>query len=365
DFIAFLKNETFHFITGLLLVIFSVYLLLALLSFFSTGAADQSIVESNPELLSSIHNGVKNYAGSRGAQLASYLINDCFGISVFFLVVLGVVAGMHLMQVHTFNIRKWFVCCLFLLIWISVFLGFFFMDYYKDSFLYWGGMHGYNASIWLLSQIGAPGTVMILLATGLCFLIYVSTKTILLIRQFFEMRHIRRREKIIARHRKLKEKERVPEKTPENDGSEDVGMTFETTAPDDDVSFIVSRPENEKDTPSNNLIENQEYDNEDTYQSPETQPYNPTLDLENYHFPTLDLLKFYDNRELTINMDEQKANKEKITNTLRSFGIEIGTIKATVGPTVTLYEITPAQGVRISKIRNLEDDIALSLSALG
>ncbi|KAA6317295.1 DNA translocase SpoIIIE, partial [termite gut metagenome] len=88
-------------------------------------------------------------------------------------------------------------------------------------------------------------------------------------------------------------------------------------------------------------------------------------DLENYRFPTLDLLKFYDNKDLTINMEEQKANKDKIIDTLRSFSIEISTIKATVGPTVTLYEITPAQGVRISKIRGLEDDIALSLAALG
>ncbi|KAA6342678.1 DNA translocase SpoIIIE [termite gut metagenome] len=366
DLIAFLKNETFHFITGLLLVIFSVYLLLAFISFFSTGAADQSIVEGSPELLSSIHNGVMNYAGSRGAQLANYFINDCFGISVFSLVVLGIVAGLHLMHVHKFNIWKWFVCCLFLLIWISVFLGFFFMNYYKDSFIYWGGMHGYNASIWLISQVGTPGTVMILLATGLCFLIYVSTKTILLIRRFFDMRHIRRRERIITRHRKLKEKEKLPAKTIENGNSEIAGMTFEATAPDDDVSFIVSQPENEKEdnTPSDDL-KNEEYDNDDNYQSSETQPYNPKLDLENYHFPTLDLLKFYDNRDLTIDMEEQKANKEKITNTLRSFGIEISTIKATVGPTVTLYEITPAQGVRISKIRNLEDDIALSLSALG
>lgn len=110
---------------------------------------------------------------------------------------------------------------------------------------------------------------------------------------------------------------------------------------------------------------NENGDDEENYQGVETEPYNPTLDLENYRFPTLDLLKFYDNRDLTINMEEQKANKDKIIDTLRSFGIEISTIKATVGPTVTLYEITPAQGVRISKIRGLEDDIALSLAALG
>ncbi|WP_336526011.1 DNA translocase FtsK, partial [Bacteroides acidifaciens] len=104
---------------------------------------------------------------------------------------------------------------------------------------------------------------------------------------------------------------------------------------------------------------------EEEYQGPEVEPYNPTKDLENYRFPTIDLMKHFENDDPTIDMDEQNANKDRIINTLRSFGIEISTIKATVGPTVTLYEITPEQGVRISKIRGLEDDIALSLSADG
>ena len=108
-----------------------------------------------------------------------------------------------------------------------------------------------------------------------------------------------------------------------------------------------------------------EKNEEEEYQGVEKEPYNPRLDLENYHYPGIDLMKHYDDNGPTIDMVEQNANKDKIINTLRSFGIEISTIKATVGPTVTLYEITPEQGVRISKIRGLEDDIALSLSALG
>ena len=94
-------------------------------------------------------------------------------------------------------------------------------------------------------------------------------------------------------------------------------------------------------------------------------PYNPRLDLENYHFPTLDLLNSYTDNSPSIDMIEQNANKDRIIKVLRNFGIEISSIKASVGPTITLYEITPAEGVRISKIRNLEDDIALSLAALG
>jgi S-DNA-T family DNA segregation ATPase FtsK/SpoIIIE len=135
DVIAFVKNETFHFITGLLLVIFSVYLLLAFTSFFFTGVADQSILDGDAELVSSINNGVKNYAGSRGAQLASYLINNCFGISSFFFVIMGAVLGIHLMRICVFRIWKWLFCCMFLLIWFSVFFGFTFIRLYEDSFV--------------------------------------------------------------------------------------------------------------------------------------------------------------------------------------------------------------------------------------
>lgn len=95
------------------------------------------------------------------------------------------------------------------------------------------------------------------------------------------------------------------------------------------------------------------------------EPYDPKLDLENYRYPTLDLLKKYEIDTRAVNMEEQNTNKNQIITALRNFGVEISSIKATVGPTITLYEITPAPGVRISKIRNLEDDIALSLSALG
>lgn len=104
---------------------------------------------------------------------------------------------------------------------------------------------------------------------------------------------------------------------------------------------------------------------DEAYNGPSLQPYNPRLDLENYKFPNLDLLEPYDDDGPNIDMQEQNANKDRIIKVLRSFGIEISSIKASVGPTITLYEITPAEGVRISKIRNLEDDIALSLSALG
>ena len=153
-FTAFFKNETIHFVIGLVLVIFSVYLLLAFSSFFFTGAADQSIIDSgNPHDLSTVNNHVKNYAGSRGAQLASYLINDCFGISSFFILVFLAVAGLKLMRVRIVRLWKWFIGCSLLLVWFSVFFGFAFMDTYQDSFIYLGGRHGYNVANCLTSQV--------------------------------------------------------------------------------------------------------------------------------------------------------------------------------------------------------------------
>ena len=405
---ALFRSETVHFVIGLVLVIFSVYLLLAFSSFFFTGAADQSIIDggSAQELIST-NNGVKNYAGSRGAQLASYLINDCFGVSSFLILVFLAVAGLKLMRVRVVRLWKWFIGCSLMLVWFSVFFGFVFVDQYKDSFLYLGGMHGYNVSNWLVSQVGVPGVWLLLLVTAICFLIYLSARTVIWLRRLFSLSFLKRKEKAesvlgetpeefktswgakektTAPTPEAAEPEKVLEKEEEvateeeedeplneitldlggSDGKvkpaksadEDVTMTFETPAPEPVPPFREQPVEKE---PAFQV----EKAEEEEYVGTEKEPYNPRLDLENYHYPTIDLMKHYDDNGPTIDMVEQNANKDKIINTLRSFGIEISTIKATVGPTVTLYEITPEQGVRISKIRGLEDDIALSLSALG
>lgn len=194
--VSIFKNETIHFVIGLMLVIFSVYLLLAFSSFFFTGAADQSIIDSgNSADLAAVNNNVKNYAGSRGAQLASYLINDCFGISSFFILVFLAVAGLKLMRVRIVRLWKWFIGCTLLLVWFSVFFGFALMDHYQDSFIYLGGMHGYNVSRWLVSQVGVPGVWMILLITAVCFFIYVSARTVIWLRKLFALSFLKRQKK--------------------------------------------------------------------------------------------------------------------------------------------------------------------------
>ena len=390
-----LYNETASFIVGLVSVLFSVYLLLAFVSFFFTGAADQSILDSgNVGDLVSVDNGVRNYAGSRGAQLANYLINDCFGLASFFILIFLAMAGLKLMKVRQVRLWRWFVGCSLLLIWFSVFFGFAFAPLYADSFIYWGGMHGYNVSRWLESQIGAPGVWMLLLVTAICFFIYLSTRTVVWLRGIFALKFLKKNKSEFNNTSEseqncspevppqpeetasVKEKETDKDEIEREEDNTDNSISLEwndtrtagTERPLDDVDMTVEIPESESVEQSVQASEPSfqvEANEDEEYHAKELEPYNPRLDLENYHFPTLDLMKHYDDNGPNVGMDELNEKKDKIVNTLRSFGIEISSIKATVGPTVTLYEITPEQGVRISKIRGLEDDIALNLSALG
>lgn len=395
-FTTFFKSETTHFVIGLISVIFSVYLLLAFISFFFTGAADQSILDNQqPGELMQTTNHVKNYAGARGAQLAEFLINECFGIAAYFIILFLAVAGMKMMKAYQFRVWKWFMSCSILLVWFSITLGFIFDGTFSDSFIYPGGLHGHNVSAWLVSQIGMPGLGLLLLITALLFFVYLSSETINMIRKALHP-NFRRKKKDTATATdnenndtsiKPKREEKKEYSNPQPavvDFELEQPMKVEVGSKEEEVSNTpfpfeekqTSEPQRPMPTEAN---EEEEEDNDEPdftvsddtseedaeYKGPALQPYNPRLDLENYKFPTLDLLNQYEDNGPNIDMEEQNANKDRIIKVLRSFGIEISSIKASVGPTITLYEITPAEGVRISKIRNLEDDIALSLSALG
>ncbi len=392
-FITFFKSETTHFVIGLVCVIFAVYLLLAFTSFFFTGAADQSVV-NNPASggATAAANRVDNYAGASGAQLAEYLINGCFGVSSYFIIVFLLVVGMKLMRAYKLRVWKWFLSCSILTIWFSVALGFAFNGTFGDSFVYPGGLHGYNVSNWLTAQVGAPGVILVLLVTAILFFVYLSRETINLVRKALHPNiHLPKRKK---KEMKVEEEDidiaapepmkpvyddpkpetidfevEKPEKQPEPMDEERAPFPFDIEQVEEDEPRPAKEPRLEKEEPTETepsfVVSSDINDEDKEYDGPSLEPYNPRLDLENYKFPTLDLLNQYDDNSPNIDMEEQNANKDRIIHVLRSFGIEISSIKASVGPTITLYEITPAEGVRISKIRNLEDDIALSLSALG
>ena len=393
------KSETSHFVIGLISVIFAVYLLLAFTSFFFTGAADQSILDNQqPGELMQTANQVKNYAGARGAQISEYLINECFGIAAYFIVLFLAVMGMRLMRAYQFRMWKWFMSCTILMIWFSIGLGYVFDGTFTESFVYPGGLHGYNVSRWIASQIGPTGLGLLMLVTAILFCVYLTKETMRIVRKTLHPEFkLKKKEKPMVEETVKEEPIAQEEERPEpvmpqeytdskpTEVNFDLPKTDEPEEEDkteDEFPFRnMQVPEDNTEEPATNqpiepevvepaeetpfTITDEHTEDDEAYTGPALEPYNPRLDLENYKFPHLNLLDHYDEDNNNIDMDEQNANKDRIIEVLRSFDIEISSIKASVGPTVTLYEITPAQGIRIAKIRNLEDDIALSIAALG
>jgi S-DNA-T family DNA segregation ATPase FtsK/SpoIIIE len=227
-------------------------------------------------------------------------------------------------------------------------------------------------SCWLVDHIGQAGVWIILLLCAIFFLIYLSKQTIDFIRSLFSLKVLRHK-KELTETSEVPTEEPTPSQPVVNESEEVVDIPSEEE--EEIPEMEVTKGESDMVTPSNNIVleyentnhngeEEEGEEDDDNYAPVEKEPYDPRLDLAHYRFPTIDLMKYYDS-EPTINKQEQEENKDKIIKTLRSFGIGISSIKATVGPTVTLYEITPQEGIRISKIRGLENDLALSLSAMG
>jgi S-DNA-T family DNA segregation ATPase FtsK/SpoIIIE len=405
---TFFSDERTRVVFGILIIIFCMYVLLAFISFFFTGAYDQSRLESqNPGNALELRNEIKNWTGYRGAYIADFFINRTFGIACFVYLFFFFIVGLRMIKIKTFPLVRTFFISTFLLLWTSLFFGFFFIPTYESTFLYLGGAHGYQLSLWLESQIGWFGTILFILTTLLVFSIIAIPATYPCLKKI----GILLKEKIF--NKKNPEQEGETEVTAENEIPAEVQSDFigqETTLTDNieeedaDVSdpngqeWIIHPAEanTEKDKPIlladdfEVTVAKSEGENEpvmiDETELPDQEPeitfdievnpdeefygdelgvYDPTLDLSHYQYPTFDLLKKYDNIETSFNPTEQNANKDKIVQTLENYGIKIDSVKATIGPTITLYEIVPAPGVRISKIKNLENDIALSLAALG
>ena len=374
---AFLKNETVHFILGLAIALIAAFALVSFGSFFLYGAADQSVIDNSTAVeMQAGEEVVQNLGAIRGAQLADYFINRQFGAPSIFMVIFFLVMGLKLMRVVKVRLWKWFIGCSLLMVWFSVFFGFMFKGMYEDTFFYLGGLHGFNVSSWLESQVGVPGVLMILFFTAVCLLAYLSTQTIIWLRKLLGFDYLKRKKKEVPT-----EEGEVQQEV----SAEEIDKVFDDTkkteidlgGPDD---FVVSNPaadvsqeddeelfedDTDKDQKDDELDPEFEVEVPEDEEVVELEPYNPRLDLSHYKFPTLDLMKHFDNDGPSVDMEEQQANKNRIVEVLRSFGIEIKTITATVGPTITLYEITLAEGIRIAKIRSLEDDIALQLAALG
>ena len=399
---SFCNDERFRFILGLLLIIVVLYTLLAFISFFFTGAADASILENQWDDQSAMRKNITNWTGILGAILANAFLDKWFGVSSFVILFAAAVLAFRLMGVKRFSLWRTFFHSAFWLIWGSIAIGFVCKPFYMDSFFRWGGGHGLGISDWLVSYVQIYGTILILLALLLIFLIFSNKSTIPFLKKTGRaiLNALKRKPKQPATGEAGQETEEteknvavgteiVPEEwieEPINDETDDKEIEFqvqpaeEEKGDDEDKShdetetdFVVETgktDEPEEATEGNITLEvdtPQDTEEADPYYNLKNLgKYDPTLDLSHYEFPTLDLLKTYPNENApVIDMNEQNANKNRIITALRNYGIEIESIKATIGPTITLYEIVPRAGVRISKIRNLESDIMMSLAATG
>ena len=253
-----MKGETIHFIIGLLCVIFGVYMLLAFTSFFFTGGNDQSILaHPDPGELLETENRIQNYAGARGAQLSQFLINDCFGISAYLIVVFLIVAGMKLMKAYQFTLWKWFIGCSVLMIWISVTLGFAFGGTFQDTFLYPGGLHGYNVSQWICSQIGAPGLILTLLVTLILIAVFFTRETMQIVRKTLHPTLPLRNNK---EKNRAEEKPKTEEAAPVNTSSEPVTDKSADTLSDSGsgpIELELDPIENKEEEPHDDMREEQ------------------------------------------------------------------------------------------------------------
>lgn len=383
----FFTNERTRFVAGLIIMIITLYIGLALISFFFTGGADQSKIENVPiaDLLAN-RGSVSNWTGVRGAYLSNLLMNRWFGVSSFMILFFLASWGAKLMSLKRVALFRRFLFSAVMLIWGSIFFAFFFIKGYEDSFIYLGGQHGYFISEVLINNIGVPGTLLLLIGSFLIISIFVSKKTIPFLHKVFTFGWLRKNKKEAEEDDEIEE-ERVFDTEKELKKAEAEKLTFAkkpaTTInipEDEDSVFEITVPgEEDSYIPSETEPEEKELDaaadpafsvevpagDEEVYDESEMGDYDPKLDLSSFRNPTVDLLKKYDTGEHQVDMEEQIANQKRIKQTLENFGISIASIKATVGPTITLYEVIPDAGVRIAKIRNLEDDIALSLSALG
>ena len=372
-------GDNMRFVWGAVFAILSLAILIALISHIFTGAEDQKYVTSDSYTAA-------NWLGRWGYEVAHWLMDNTFGVSSILIPILMLATSVRIMGLFKVRLHLWFLNCMIIMLWASAFAAYIVRIFpsANDTYIIWGGMIGRNELKLLMEKVGGMGTLLIFILSALLYLFYLSDEAITRLRKTLTPRP---RSKSSADEedneqdsQPFEEEEEFSPLMPNSDVEttkrepfSDEASTTATTIdfgntnagneiilkegeqslpldyPEDDMTVVVGKEPEKADLTDGRALE----------------PYDPKLDLENYKYPTIDLLTHYDDTISAIDMEEQNRNKERIIRILRNFRVEISSIKATIGPTITLYEITPAPGIRISTIRNLEDDIALSLSALG
>ena len=370
--LSFKLSSQQKLIVGSFLAIFGVLLCISFISFFFTGDSDQSAISN----FGSRDTKAENWLSKSGAWLSDFFILKGFGISSFIFSGLIFLSGLYiLLDSNKTKLRSHWFWGLLTIVWLSVLFGFF--SDFNDTL---GGTVGYEINSFLQDYLGIIGTVFLLLFVLIVFLAIKFKLTAQTFIQLFKSAKkdisndfnqgenqddytVALENNLSLEAEAIKSALEIPledtqskqKKTTKQEPNLKLDLKSDSDAVEPEIEMVVqkiSEELSETDNLSNKLVE-------------DFGLFDPTLELGKYQFPHLDLLKKYDSEGITINKEELEVNKNKIVETLNNYNIGIASIKATIGPTVTLYEIVPNAGVRISKIKNLEDDIALSLSALG
>lgn len=395
------------FVFGVFLILVALVLFLSFLSYYVSGINDQSQVEA----IANRSVQVENWLGKTGAWLANFFLYKGFGIASFIFVKIIFMIGAYLVvDLPLAKLKKSIFWDLFLVLNLSLSLGLLW-----DVIPHLSGIVGYEIHSFIADYTGIVGTIFVLIFNLTIFLIYKIKMSPDKVKDFLEKKNQSIEDELIvgednitqvpiAETKKIEEEvpaeamssvshKPVVEETDDDDSWQDMKViqrpdttSFEVNKealkptiqhaseiqipkeiplepivkepqiiPTEDASFVIEKPE-EEDIVEESLAQKLVQDFGE---------FDPTLELSNYKFPSIELLKEYSGSGITINQNELEENKNRIVDTLRNYKIDIAQIKATVGPTVTLYEIVPEAGIRISKIKSLEDDIALSLAALG
>lgn len=409
------NNERTDFYLGLLALAFAIFLIVAMFSYLSTGADDQSLLDNmRPGEWMNTNKEFHNCCTSIGAILSYTLMARGFGFPAFCIPFFIIVASLKLMRAYDINLWKWFFGTALAMVWSSITIAKLLTSLMSGYFFNPGGDHGLFIVQQAENVIGAPGLVIILIVTALCFLSFVTSETVTMIRKALNpIGYIRNKVKFTIAEKGEESvdkdipdtnlygseteddnKEEEPVEKPEiidlNQFEKEEAEVAEaaTTPQPEDVTAVAPQPEeapsflqqqreariNASNEASEHIGMPVQIAAEDEKAEGKTvndnvdlnTPINPREPFTRYQFPTIDLLKKYEEDDVPyIDEEEQIENKNRIIEVLGNFGVQIKTIRATVGPTITLYEIQPADGIRISKIKNLEDDIALSLAAIG
>lgn len=353
---SFLEDERVRRIAGLFFLVCSAFLLISFASYLFNGRIDH-------DKIGKFTQEIENFGGSLGHSAAHLFIYNWFGVASFIFPFLFFLLGLKwTFEKQIFNIKKSIANTLFAMVWISICFSFF----TEPSIL--GGVFGFQMNIWLSTWLGKLGTGLLLFFSLSAFIVAKFNPTLFRKKTTeVEDEDVDTTEESINTEEpnltkvsfEGEKEEEIPEPVLLSDetttDSTSTSKTESETTKEDDLAFEVNQAE-EEETLSQKEIKNK---------LEELGDYDPTLDLSNYKIPSVKLLNDYGSGKIEIDKDELEANKNRIVETLANYKIGIASISATVGPTITLYEIVPEAGVRISKIKNLEDDIALSLSALG